>query len=446
MKKVIFILVFIPLFFSAQQTVSRDPEIANYVSQVNTDSLKSHINKLVSFGTRHTMSSTADSKKGIGAARNWVLSKFKNYAKNTDGRMEVFLQHQTIEPDGKRINQPTDLGNAIAIMHGTNSADKRIFMISGHLDSRVSNVLNAKDNAPGANDDGSGVGAVIETARILSESKFPATIIFVAFSGEEQGLLGAKMLAEKAKTENWQLEALLNNDMISNNLSSNTHQINSQQVRVFSEGLPLFDLDKKAQYIRSLGLENDGNSRQLARYIKEVAERYVDHLEVKLIYRNDRFLRGGDHTAFVTKGFSAVRLTEFNENYDHQHQDIRKENGKFFGDLPEFMDFEYFRKNVEVNVAVLANLTKAPSKPENVKMNVKELTNYTTLSWEKPTFGEAFGYYVLLRETDASTWQKKIFTKEISVKLPYSKDNYFFGVQAVNSSGNESLIVIPTVN
>lgn len=446
MKKIIFILVFIPLFFSAQQTVSRDPEIANYVSQVNTDSLKSHINKLVSFGTRHTMSSTEDSKKGIGVARNWVLSKFKNYAKNTDGRMEVFLQHQTIEPDGKRINQPTDLGNAIAIMHGTNSADKRIFMISGHLDSRVSNVLNAKDNAPGANDDGSGVGAVIETARILSESKFPATIIFVAFSGEEQGLLGAKMLAEKAKTENWQLEALLNNDMISNNLSSDTHQINSQQVRVFSEGLPLFDLDKKAQYIRSLGLENDGNSRQLARYIKEVAERYVDHLEVKLIYRNDRFLRGGDHTAFVNKGFSAVRLTEFNENYDHQHQDIRKENGKFFGDLPEFMDFEYFKKNVEANVAVLANLTKAPSKPENVKMDVKELTNYTTLSWEKPTFGEAFGYYVLLRETDASTWQKKIFTKEISVKLPYSKDNYFFGVQAVNSSGNESLIVIPTVN
>ena len=203
MKKLILSVLLIPAVFSAQQTVSRDPEIANYVSQVSADSLKSHINKLVSFGTRHTMSSTTDAKKGIGAARNWVLSKFKNYAKNADGRMEVFLQNQTIQPDGKRINQPTDLGNAIAILRGTDPNDKRIFMIGGHLDSRVSDVMNAKDFAPGANDDGSGVGAVIESARILSQSKFPATIIFVAFSGEEQGLLGAKMLAEKAKNENW---------------------------------------------------------------------------------------------------------------------------------------------------------------------------------------------------------------------------------------------------
>jgi hypothetical protein len=299
-------------------------------------------------------------------------------------------------------------------------------MIGGHLDSRVSDVMNNKDFAPGANDDGSGVGAVIESARILSQSKFPATIVFVAFSGEEQGLLGAKMLAEKAKNENWQLEALLNNDMIGNNLSSETNLINANQLRVFSEGLPQFDLDKKAQGIRNLGLENDGEARQLARYIKEIGERYVDNLEVKLIYRNDRFLRGGDHTSFVNQGFSAVRLTEFNENYDHQHQDIRKENGKQFGDLPEFMDFEYFKKNVGVNVSVLANLAKSPSKPENVKMDVKELTNFTTIHWEKPKNGEVAGYYVLMRETDSSTWQKKFFTKENSMKLPYSKDNYFF--------------------
>ena len=445
MKKLILSVLLIPAVFSAQQTVSRDPEIANYVSQVSADSLKSHINKLVSFGTRHTMSSTTDAKKGIGAARNWVLSKFRNYAKNSDGRMEVFLQNQTIQPDGKRINQPTDLGNAIAILRGTDPNDKRIFMIGGHLDSRVSDVMNAKDFAPGANDDGSGVGAVIESARILSQSKFPATIVFVAFSGEEQGLLGAKMLAEKAKNENWQLEALLNNDMVGNNLSSETNLINANQLRVFSEGLPQFDLDKKAQGIRNLGLENDGEARQLARYIKEIGERYVDNLEVKLIYRNDRFLRGGDHTSFVNQGFSAVRLTEFNENYDHQHQDIRKENGKQFGDLPEFMDFEYFKKNVGVNVSVLANLAKSPSKPENVKMDVKELTNFTTIHWEKPKNGEVAGYYVLMRETDFSTWQKKFFTKENSMKLPYSKDNYFFAVQAVNSSGNESLIVIPSV-
>lgn len=445
MKKLIFSLFLIPAIFNAQKNVSRDEEIANYVSQVSSDSLKSHINKLVSFGTRHTMSSTTDAKQGIGTARNWVLSKFRNYAKNSDGRMEVFLQNQIIQPDGKRISQPTDLGNTIAILHGTDSSDKRIFMISGHLDSRVSDVMNTKDFAPGANDDGSGVAAVIESARILSKSKFPATIIFVAFSGEEQGLIGAKMLAEKAKIETWKLEALLNNDMISNTFSSETNKKNNKTLRVFSEGLPQFELDKKAQTIRNLGLENDSEARQLARYIKEIGEKYVKNLEIKLIYRNDRFLRGGDHTSFVNQGFTAVRLTEFNENYDHQHQDVRKENDKQFGDLPEFMDFEYFRKNVSVNVSVLANLAKSPSKPENVKMDVKELTNFTTIQWEKPINGEVEGYYVLMRETDSSTWQKKFFTKENSIKLPYSKDNYFFAVQSVNSSGNVSLVAIPNI-
>lgn len=445
MKKLTLTLFLLPLFFAAQKTITRDAEIERYTREVSADSLKAHIYKLVSFGTRHTMSSTTDPKRGIGAARNWVLKKFRDYAKNTDGRMEVYLQNQIIPPDGKRINTPTDLGNAIAVLKGTDPNDKRIFMIGGHLDSRVSDVMNAKDNAPGANDDGSGVGAVLEAARVLSKSKFPATVVFVAFSGEEQSLLGAKMLAEKAKAEKWQLEALLNNDMIGNSLSSETQQINQNQMRVFSEGLPQFDLTKKAQNIRNLGLENDGDARQLARYIKEVGERYVDNLEVKLIYRNDRFLRGGDHTAFVNEGFAAVRLTEFNENYDHQHQDLRKENGKQYGDLPEFMDFEYFRKNVGVNVSVLASLAKAPSKPENVKMEVKELTNYTVLSWEKPKHGAVSGYYVLMRETDSSVWQKKFFTQENSLKLPYSKDNYFFAVQAVNSSGNESLIVIPSI-
>ncbi|WP_086984883.1 M28 family metallopeptidase [Elizabethkingia miricola] len=445
MKKLIVSILLVPAVFSAQQVISKDAEIANYVSQVSTDSLKSHINKLVSFGTRHTMSSVTDPKRGIGAARTWVLRKFKDYAKNTDGRMEAFLQNQIIQPDGKRIDKPTDLGNPVAILRGTDPNDKRIFMISGHLDSRVSDVMNSKDNAPGANDDGSGTAAVIESARILSKSKFPATIIFVAFSGEEQGLLGSKMMAEKVKNENWQLEALLNNDMISNNLTSETNLINAHQLRVFSEGLPQYELDKKAQKIRSLGLENDGDARQLARYIKETGERYVDNLQVKLIYRNDRFLRGGDHSPFVERGYSAVRLTEYNENFDHQHQDIRKENGKQYGDLPEFIDFDYFKKNVGVNVSVLANLAKSPSKPENIKMEVKELTNYTSLSWEKPKSGEVTGYYVLMRETDSPVWQKKFFTKETFIKLPYSKDNCFFAVQAVNSTGNESLIVIPGV-
>ncbi|KFF75430.1 peptidase M28 [Chryseobacterium sp. P1-3] len=445
MKKIIFTLSLIPIAFQAQQIVRQDPEIVKYVSQVNTDSLKAHINALVSFGTRHTMSSATDPKRGIGAAKKWVLKKFRNYSKNAEGRMEIFMQSQLIQPDGKRIDRPTDLGNVIAIIHGTNPDDKRLFMMSGHLDSRVTDVMNIKDNAPGANDDGSGVAALIESARILSTSKFPASIVLVAFSGEEQGLLGSKMLAEKAKNEGWQLEALLNNDMISNNLSSETNLINGYQLRVFSEGLPQYELDTKASEIRKFGLENDGDSRQLARYIKEVGERYTDNFQVKLIYRNDRFLRGGDHTPFVEKGFPAVRLTEFNENFNHQHQDIRKENGVQYGDLPQFMDFDYFKKNVGINIAVLANLAKSPSKPENVKIEADKLTNFTTLSWEKPRSVEVAGYYVLMRETDASIWQKKTFTKENSISLPYSKDNYFFAVQAVTISGNESLIVVPKV-
>lgn len=446
MKKLILILSFLPVLLSAQETVQRDSEIADYVSKVNADSLKNHINTLVSFGTRHTMSSTTDPKRGIGAARNWVMKKFKTYAKDSKGRMEVLIQNKTIQPDGKRIDRPTDLGNVIAILHGTNPDDKRVFMIGGHLDSRVTDVMNFKDDAPGANDDGSGVGAAIECARILSKSKFPATVVFVAFSGEEQGLLGSRMLAEKVQTENWQLEALLNNDMISNNRTSETDLVNTHQLRVFSEGLPQYELDKKASGIRSYGLENDGESRQLARYIKEIGERYVDNFQVKLIYRNDRFLRGGDHSPFVEKGFPAVRLTEFNENFNHQHQDLRTENGIKYGDLVEFMDFEYYKKNVEVNISVLANLAKSPSKPENVKIEVDKLTNFTTLSWEKPKSENGFtGYYVLMRETDASVWQKKFFTKDTSMKLPYSKDNYFFAIQAINSSGNESPIVIPKV-
>lgn len=305
--------------------------------------------------------------------------------------------------------------------------------------------MNRTSAAPGANDDGSGVSAVIESARILSQSSFPASIIFVAFSGEEQSLLGSKQLAEKIKAENLQLEAVLNNDMIGNPKAGETGEVNTRVLRVFSEGLPYKDLDKKAMTIRNLGFENDSESRQLARYIKEITEQYVKGLEIKLIYRNDRFLRGGDHTSFVNNGFPSVRLTEYYENYDHQHQDIRIENNKEYGDLPEFIDFKYLKKNVAANVAVLANLSKSASKPEKVEMEVKQLTNSTTLHWEKPKSGIPSGYYVLARETDSPVWQKKIFTRELSIKIPLSKDNYIFAVQSLNQSGNLSLPVIPGI-
>ncbi len=444
-KTICVVVMFLSLSISAQK-VNTDPEISRYVGQVSKDSLKANIEKLVSFGTRHTMSSTTDPKRGIGAARNWVLSEFRNYAKNSNGRMEVYLQHQDLKPDGKRINKETNLGNAIAFLKGTDPNDKRVIIISGHLDSRVSDVMDAESFAPGANDDGSGVAAVIESARVLSKSQFPVSILFVAVSGEEQGLLGAKMLADKAKAENWELEAVLNNDMIGNNSFDAGKTAGKPKLRVFSEGLSAFDTEKTAAAIRNLGLENDGSARQLARYVKETGEKYVKNIDIKLIYRNDRFLRGGDHTPFVNHGFTAVRLTDYFENYDHQHQDVKTENNKKFGDLIDFMDFDYLKTNTAVNVAVLANLAKSASKPENVKMDVKELSNSTKLSWEKPTSGKIKGYHLLIRETDSSVWTEKIFTTENSITIPYSKDNFLFAVQSVSDSGNESLPVIPKIS
>ncbi|WP_293785638.1 M28 family metallopeptidase [uncultured Pedobacter sp.] len=447
MKKAYILLTFIAvsLTLNAQIVVNRNQDIDKMVKAVNSDSLKSYINKMVSFGTRNTLSDIKSKTKGIGAARNWVVTKFNQFAKQSDGRVTAYLDTITLKPDGKRVDQPILLGNAVAILKGTDTSDKRVYVVSGHLDSRVTDVMNRTSDAPGANDDGSGVAGVIEAARIMSQYKFPATIIFVAVSGEEQSLLGSGFMASKAKKENWNVDAMLNNDMIGSNNSSETNIIDNTRLRVFSEGLPSLDLDKNAKSIRQFGLENDGKSRQLARYVKEIGERYVDQLEVKLIYRNDRFLRGGDHTPFVEHGFTAVRLTEMNENFDHQHQDLRTENGVRYGDLQEFMDFEYLRKNTGVNIAVLANLAKAPSSPTEVKVDVKNLSNSTFLYWKAPVNGTVKGYYVLMRETSSPVWEKKFFTSATELRLPYSKDNYLFAVQSVGNDGNESLPVVPGI-
>jgi Zn-dependent M28 family amino/carboxypeptidase len=335
------------------------------------------------------------------------------------------------------------LGNVIATLKGTNPADNRIFIISGHLDNMRSSVMDRTGDAPGANDDASGVSALIECARIMSTRSFPATILFVAFSGEEQGLLGANFLAGKAKESSWNIEAVLNNDIMGSNNSSETNIINNTQIRVFSEAYSILDTGRRTLEIRRLGLENDGKSRQLARYVKEIGERYVDHLEVVMIYRNDRFLRGGDHTPFVDRGFAAVRFTEMNENYYHQHQDVRMENSIQYGDLPEFMDFEYLRKNTAMNLANLANLAKSPTMPRDVVVQIARLTNYTSLNWTAPAAGKVKGYYILIRETTSPVWQKKIFTTDTKYELPFSKDNYFFAVQSVSEDGNESLPVVP---
>ena len=448
MKKLFFsFLLFATVFTKtlAQKTIQRDPIIESMVSEVNSDSLKSHIQNLVRFGTRSTLSTTTDSKKGIGAARAWVLSRFQEFAKQSDGRMTAKIDSWTQPKDAKRVDADIQMGNVMATLKGADPTDDRIFLVSGHIDSRVSNVMNRTDDAPGANDDGSGTAAVIELARVMAKAKFPATVIFLVVSGEEQGLLGAEYLATKAVEEKWNIEGILNNDIMGSNNSNETTIIDNTKVRIFSEGLPFFELDKKASSIRNFGQENDGKARTLARYTKEIGERYVDNLEVVMVYRNDRFLRGGDHTPFVQKGFPAVRITEMNENYEHQHQDIRTEKGIRYGDLAEFMDFEYLRKNTAMNLATLSNLAKAPSTVQNLTIDTKTLTNSTTLFWQAPKSGKVKGYYVLMRETYQPFWQKKIFTTKNGIVLPYSKDHYFFAVQAVSEDGNESLPVLPKV-
>jgi hypothetical protein len=441
----IFFLSFISaLSLNAQQVVKvdRDPEIAKMVSEISSDSIEAYVRKLVSYGTRHTLSTQTDPNRGIGAAGNWVLSKFQEWGKQSNGRLESKLDYYTIKADGRRVQEDQQVFNVMATLKGTDPTDTRILLVSGHIDSRALNVNDPEVEAPGANDDGSGTAAVMELVRIMSQREFPCTIIFVTVTGEEQGLFGARAIAERARAEEWNLVAMLNNDMIGNSNSSGTNINDNTRVRIFSEGVPAFETERMAANRRQLSLENDGIARQLARYAKEVGERYVDQLEVKLIYRNDRFLRGGDHTPFAQNGFAAIRFCEMNENYDYQHQNISLRLGNKIGDLPEFVDYEYVRKVTGMNLASLANLAKAPAAPQNVGINIR-LENSTTLSWTDPEGVKPKGYYILMRETDQSMWQKKFYVEGNSATIPYSKDNYFFAVQAVSAGGHESLAVIP---
>ncbi|KEO73874.1 M28 family metallopeptidase [Anditalea andensis] len=445
MKNILILLAFFSSTLGSAQTVSinRDSEIEAMVNEIKAENLEKYVLEMVGFGTRHTLSGTQGPDRGIEPSQEWVLRQFKSFEAESGGRLTSEIDRFQVEADNRRIPENVNIGNVMATLRGTDPNDDRVFIISGHLDSRALDVMDAEIDAPGANDDGSGVAAVIELARIMSKRNFPATIIFVAVSGEEQGLIGATHLAKKAKEQNWNLVAMLNNDMIGNSFSSETHLNDNTRMRVFSEGIPLMETEEMAALRRSTNGENDSKSRQLARYIKEVGERYVDQLEVKLVYRNDRFLRGGDHTPFAREGFTAIRMCEYNENYYQQHENVRVENGIQYGDLPEFVDFHYVKKIAGVNLATLANLAMAPASPENVGIDVSKLSNTSSLKWNAPNNGNAKGYYVLMRETDQPNWQKKFFTTGTEYNLPYSKDNYFFAVQAVGDDGHESLPVFP---
>jgi hypothetical protein len=436
-------LAFYNLSLFAQKTVVKDSNISLMLNEVSPANLEAIVKKLVSFHTRHTLSDTTSKTTGIGAARTWIKSEFEKYGASSGGRLQVSYDTFTQPADGRRITAPVVLKNVMAVLPGTDPNDKRMLMVSGHYDSRVTDVMNIKDFSPGANDDASGVAAVMEMCRILSKQKFSSTIVFVAMVGEEQGLYGATNLAKRAKEEGWNVHLLMNNDIVGNSYGMETDIKDNKSVRIFSEGVPTGETPAQAAARTSAGTENDGKASQAARYIKEVAERYVDQLEVKLIYRRDRYLRGGDHTPFSLQGFTAVRITEMNEDFNRQHQDVRTEKGFKFGDLPEYVDYNYLQKVTRMNLAAMANLALSCQEPENVVVLTSGLTNKTSLKWEAPKGKAPAGYYVLMRETSSPFWEQKFFVKENAATLAYSKDNYYFGVQSVDEHGHESLVIIP---
>ena len=447
MKKftVLLIVLFSAICSFSQTTVKRDPSIKKMVDDISRDNIEMYIRKLVSFNTRSNLSEQNDPNKGIGASWNWIKSEMEKSVPVSKGRLSVVFDNYKTGGSDQRIKKELELKNVVATLKGTDPTDTRIFLISAHLDSRAEDNNDGVVTAPGANDDGSGVAAILELVRIMSKQEFSGTIVFMAVSGEEHGLLGAAHMASVAKSENWNLIAMLNNDMIGNSGSSGTLLNDNMKVRVFSEGVPAFETEQMAKARAFSSMENDGKARQLARYIKEVGERYVDQLTVTLVYRNDRFGRGGDHSPFCKLGFTAVRLTEFNENYDRTHKVIEEKNGIHYGDTPEYVDDEYVRKNAGINLATLANLASAPYAPQNAGISTAGLSNSTILRWEEPKNGKKpAGYYVLIRETYQSLWEKKIFVEGTSITLPYSKDNYFFAVQSVDAEGHESEIIFPT--
>ena len=419
------------------------PALQAMLSEISQENLEQLVEKLVSFGTRHSLSDTVSDTRGIGAARRWVKAEMERYGTKANGRLTVKLDPFVVGPT-RRIPNPVYMKNVMGTLKGTDPDDDRIFIISGHLDSRVSDVMNAKDDAPGANDDASGVALVMELCRIMCQREFPATVIFLAVQGEEQGLFGARHLAEYAKENEWNVVAMINNDMVGNTHASGTDVKEANRVRVFSETIPAAESEGATRLRKRVGAENDSPSRQLARYIQAVGSQYVPNHEIVLNYRIDRFLRGGDHTPFSQNGFTAVRMCEMHENYYYQHQDVRKEAGIQYGDLIEYVDFGYLTQNARVNLVSLASLASSPYPPQEVNLEMG-LGNPTTLVWKAPAGKTVKGYYVLMRETFESTWTQAFYTEQTEATLPYSKDNYYFAVQSVDQAGYKSLPIFPGI-
>ncbi len=392
---------------------------------------------LVGFGSRNTLSSQDDPKRGIGAARDWIYQQFQEIAKTSDGRMTVELQSYEQQP-GSRIPAAVKITDVVATLHGTQpESASRIYIVSGHYDAMCSSPIDAQCDTPGADDDASGVATVLEAARVMAPHPFHATIIFMAVAGEEQGLYGSTYAAKQAKEKGWDVDAMFTNDIVG---------AGGKNVRVFSEGVPTSETPEEARIRRAIGGENDGPSRQLARYIEEVDHHYLPNFGVWMINRRDRYLRGGDHMPFLEEGYPAVRFTEPHENYHHQHQTVRVENGIQYGDLPKYLNFAYIANVCRVNTAALASLALAPARPKDVRIVLARLTNDTDLEWEPNTEPDFDHYEIVWRDTTAPVWQHTIVIgHETKYTAPImSKDNYFFGVRAVGKNGFKSPVSYPT--
>ena len=436
---------------SAWPKQDRDPAITQIIKDVSPQRAQQTDEKLVSFGTRSTLSvnnpGAATSSQGIVAARNWIKSEFERISSECNGCLEVKTDTFIEQPKGPkdRIKQPTEIQNVYAILKGTDPAQaNRIYLVTGHYDSRNSSNENTTDPAPGANDDGSGTTVSIECARAVSKHRFPATIIFLTVAGEEQGLNGSTHFAKMAKEQGWQIEGVLNNDIVGGNRTPGDTLQNDNWVRVFSEGIPTAATEADIRRIRAIGGENDSPSRELARYIHSVGELYdFGAFTPKLIFRRDRYLRGGDHISFNEQGYAAVRFTEYREDFNHQHQNVRTENGIEYGDLLKFVDFDYVANVARLNAATLASLASSPAPPSDVHLLTKRLENDSKIEW-KPAPG-ATAYEVLWRKTTDADFPEENLqrTTETKVDLPDSKDNVIFGVRSVDAKGHRSLIVIP---
>ncbi len=442
------VCLFLPYLISAQDIQSAPPavdlRIYDIIESVSAERIESDIRRLADFGTRNTFSDTVSDTRGIGAARRWIKEEFDQISSECEGCLEVFYQQDFVkEGSASRIPKDAWVVNVVAIQRGTVNPNRYILM-SGDIDSRASDAVDYETDAPGANDNASGMAGTIEAARVLSKYKFTNSIVYVGLSGEEQGLFGGKGLAEYTKRENWQIIGVLNNDMIGN-IQGLDGIIDNRSFRIFSEPVPPTETEEERQFRRFTGGEVDGISRQLARYIHHQTETYMPMMNPMMIYRLDRFGRGGHHRPFNDLGFAGVRIMEAHEDYTRQHQDIRVENGVEYGDVIKRVNFEYAKKLTAVNAISLAGLGWAPPAPDSVRIG-GVVQPSTTLAWQMSDSPELAGYKIYWRETTAPQWQYSRFVGKVDEYMLENIviDNFYFGVAAVGKDGNESVVVFPS--